>query len=147
MNTPLNDAWILEISNDLTRFSWTEFNLPYDHGGIRCLHSATCLQDGSEIIIHSGCTQEFYTNRLELDNHEDSILRFSFGVKSLLRLCIEFVEKNFPSEYLNYNSELIPNRICEIFFNRRKSVIEERRYPASDDFEMTFSKSILLAGL
>ena len=34
MNTPLNDAWILEINSDLS-IHWKTYPIPYDHGEVR----------------------------------------------------------------------------------------------------------------
>ena len=39
LNTPLNDAWILEILEDGLELRWTPYTLPYDHGQVRCLHA------------------------------------------------------------------------------------------------------------
>ena len=33
-------------------------------------------------------------NRLDLDNHAESVLKFNFGVFSLLRISFDFVVKN-----------------------------------------------------
>ena len=46
LNTPLNDAWILEISEDL-QVKWTPYPLSYDHGQVRCLHT------GDNYLSHS----------------------------------------------------------------------------------------------
>ena len=40
LNTPLNDAWILEVSDGL-EVTWTPYPLPYDHGQVRCLHTGS----------------------------------------------------------------------------------------------------------
>ena len=39
LNTPLNDAWILEISDYGLEVTWTPYTLAYDHGHVRCLHA------------------------------------------------------------------------------------------------------------
>ena len=39
LNTPLNDAWILEISDYGLEVTWTPYTLAYDHGQVRCLHA------------------------------------------------------------------------------------------------------------
>ena len=53
--------------------------------------------DRSEILIHSGLTQEFYLNRLDLNNHPESVLAFTFGLPSLFRTTFEHVVKNIEN--------------------------------------------------
>ena len=51
LNTPLNDAWILEVHPDLS-ISWNPYPLPYDHGPIRAWHGSCYVEP--QLIIHSG---------------------------------------------------------------------------------------------
>ena len=69
LNTPLNDAWILEVTDDLIA-TWKPFPLKYDHGEVRCLHGSCCLTDGSQILIHSGTLGP---------NNQKILLYFYFG--------------------------------------------------------------------
>jgi len=87
---PLNDCWILHVNESIV--CWEEVELSYDHGQVRCWHSATLSLDG-ELLIHSGFTQEFYLTRLDLDDHCENVLHIKFGVMSLRRLALEAVIK------------------------------------------------------
>ena len=49
----------------------------------------------SEVLIHSGSTQDYRSNRLELDDHPvESVQTFSVGVKSLVRTALDFLVEN-----------------------------------------------------
>ena len=45
LNTPLNDAWILTINEDLS-IHWKPYHLSYDHGKIH--------QGGRKVILDGG---------------------------------------------------------------------------------------------
>ena len=67
-------------------------------------------------MIHSGCTQEYYSNRIDLDDHAEDLLSFEFGVRSLLRICIEFFVENSHFFYDSLKNELpsnLYNMLCK----------------------------------
>ena len=44
LSSPLNDAWLLKISkSESGRLSWSEMDLRYDHGEVRCWHAASIV--------------------------------------------------------------------------------------------------------
>lgn len=140
MNTPLNDAWILEVKK--LDIEWIRYELKYDHGPIRCLHVSCLVQD--EVIIHSGCTQEFYTNRLELDDHAESTLHFQFDgtLKSLFKIAFEAV----------LNLDFHPLVLQELPLNLRNAL--EHRQNSTEYArslvkcgERVFSRSMMFSGL
>ena len=87
LSAPLNDCWVLEVETE----RWREQELGYDHGQVRCWHSA--LLSHQQVIIHSGLTQEFYLTRADLDDHCEDFLRLQFGktTTSLRKLALESV--------------------------------------------------------
>ena len=107
-------------------------------------YEACCLDEGSEVIVHSGCTQEFYSNRLDLDDHSESLLTFNFGVKSLYRLAVEYEEK-----YLDDNEDnVLPKVIKDVLKSRRTALTINPFIPRPKvNSERIFSKSELHAGL
>ena len=64
------------------------------------------------MLIHSGLTQEFYLNRLDLDNHAESVLKFNFGVFSLLRISFDFVVKNLEL----FDKTVLQGKLLQNFF-------------------------------
>ena len=89
LSAPLNDCWVLEMDSE----TWREQELGYDHGEVRCWHSALLCQH--QVILHSGLTQEFYLTRTDLDDHCEDFLRLNFGTTtSLKKLALETVIKN-----------------------------------------------------
>ena len=44
--SPLNDAWILHVKLDKGRIYWEQIDLSYDHGEVRCWHTAVCMSTG-----------------------------------------------------------------------------------------------------
>lgn len=134
--TPFNDAWIL----NLFEFSWTEVPLSYDHGQIRCYHGSICTSD-SEVIIHSGLTQEYYINRIQLDHHpQKTLLRFPFGVPRLFTIATNAIMK--------------ANLICDDLPSQLKTMIQKRRlegeidYGDGDHFDQEhFDRTTIHAGI
>ena len=89
LSAPLNDCWVLDVETE----TWREQELDYDHGEVRCWHSALLCQH--QVIIHSGLTQEFYLTRIDLDDHCEDFLRLTFGTTtSLKKLALESVIKH-----------------------------------------------------
>ena len=43
---PLNDGWILDINNNKKEVQWKQIDLSYDHGEVRCWHTAICMEKG-----------------------------------------------------------------------------------------------------
>ena len=72
----------------------------------------------SEIIIHSGATQEYYSNRIILDDHAEDILSFEFGVRSLLRLSLECVVENAPNYFTKSQLSELPAHLYYILCKR-----------------------------
>ena len=142
LNSPLNDAWILRITSDLQAI-WIPYPLDYDHGFGRCLHSSLYFQS-SQLLIHSGCTQEFFNHQLDLNDHTETILTFDFGVKSLFQLALEFVEKKFPISDFDLQ---VPLAIQNTMKCRLKLDNEEIRFRPLIDCEPLFQRSILHSGL
>ena len=136
LDIPMNDAWTLMI--DHHKVQWIQYELPYDHGPIRCLHGSCKVND--EVLIHSGCTQKFYSNRLECDNHAETLLNFQFGVKSLLKTVIDFVLEN----NIEYCDE-IPQILQDIIRNRNEPRIFHG-LPVKCG-QRIFSRSVILSGL
>ena len=86
-------------------------------GEVRAWHGACYVNH--EIFIHSGSTQEFYSNRLELDDHAESVLTFEFGVKSLLLLCVESIENAYDSNSTNpILEEILPLNLRSMLVSR-----------------------------
>lgn len=142
LNTPLNDAWILTISEN-QEVNWSLYELPYDHGAVRCLHTSTFLTSSNQLIIHSGCTQEYYSNHLDLNDHTPTILTFQFGIQSLLQITLNFIE-NRPEEF---NTEILPHNLKTILKTRSKSDDKYSIRRPRKDMEPVFSRSLLHAGL
>ena len=111
-------------------------------------YEACCLDEGSEVIVHSGCTQEFYSNRLDLDDHPESLLNFNFGVKSLYRLAVEYVEKYLDIDLDNTEDNFMPKVIKDVLKSRRMALTMNSFIPRPKvDSERIFSRSELHAGL
>ena len=43
---PLNDGWIIAIDIESKKAQWEQIDLSYDHGEVRCWHTAICMQNG-----------------------------------------------------------------------------------------------------
>ena len=111
-------------------------------------YEACCLDEGSEVIVHSGCTQEFYSNRLDLDDHSESLLTFNFGVKSLYRLAVEYVEKYLDINLDDTEDNFMPKVIKDVFKRRQMTITINSLIPRPiGDSEKMFSRSELHAGL
>ena len=72
----------------------------------------------SEVIIHSGCTQEYYSNRIDLDDHAEDVLSFEFGVKSLNRISLEYIVNNFDRYENGCLSNELPSHLIGIIRTR-----------------------------
>ena len=76
---PLSDCWVLQVGGDEGGggaeggaegegggeggvADWAELELDYDHGEVRCWHTAAVTPE-LEMVIHSGLTQEYYLTR------------------------------------------------------------------------------------
>ncbi|XP_046664924.1 kelch domain-containing protein 1-like isoform X3 [Homalodisca vitripennis] len=96
-NAVLNDCWIMSVAGKVT---WSEHQLPYDHGEPRCSHVACFFPP--RLLVHSGLTQPYYKSRLLLTDHAYELLVLPFAPKSLFRLCLDVVCQNnqfLKSEY------------------------------------------------
>ena len=103
---PLSDCWVLRVDGGEGGggvADWAELELDYDHGEVRCWHTAAVTPE-LEMVIHSGLTQEYYLTRyrvgvttvhtaalprLDLDDHPEDLLHFTFGPRPLARLALE----------------------------------------------------------
>ena len=109
---------------------------------------ACYLDEKSEIIVYSGCTQEFYTNRLDLDDHTESLLTFGFGVKSLYQVAIEYVEKYFDFNAKKIEDICLPKVIKDVLKSRAKDISDKNLISRpSKDVERVFSRNALHIGL
>ena len=43
---PLNDGWILNLDIEQRNAEWEQIDLSYDHGEVRCWHTAICMKEG-----------------------------------------------------------------------------------------------------
>ena len=68
--------------------------------------------------MHSGCTQEYYSNRIDLDDHAEDILSFVLGVKSLTRLSLEFIIENLNKYDNDSLRQDLPLHLCETIRKR-----------------------------
>ena len=64
---PLSDCWVLRVGEggggaEGGVADWAELELDYDHGEVRCWHTAAVTPE-LEMVIHSGLTQEYYLTR------------------------------------------------------------------------------------
>jgi hypothetical protein len=99
----------------------------------------------SEILLHSGLTQEFYLNRLDLDNHPESILSFSFGVASLFRITFETIVKKMES-FRREDLQNLPTTIQKMIEDRLEDddAFDYNQNPPTDP---PFERRILHAGI
>ena len=74
--------------------------------------------NSSEVIIHSGCTQEYYSNRIDLDDHAEDTLSFVFGVKSLVGISLEYIIENTPAYFTRSNLAELPLHLHDIIYKR-----------------------------
>ena len=112
---PLNDCWILDIQED--DHHWWELELDYDHGEVRCWHSAAVTQN-QEMILHSGFTQEYYLTRMDLDDHPEDVLHLKFGPQSLSRLSLESVANMMENTQQFHDLEILPKNLYQAVMNR-----------------------------
>ena len=47
---PLNDGWILNLDIEQRNAVWEQIDLSYDHGEVRCWHTAICMKEGLVFI-------------------------------------------------------------------------------------------------
>ena len=83
-----------------------------------------------------------------MDDHSDSLLTFNFGVKSLYRLAVEYVEKYLDIDLDDTEDNVLPKVIKDVLKSRRmvltmNSFIQRPKVNS----ERIFSKSELHAGL
>ena len=141
LSAPLNDCWLLELDTLL----WQEQDLGYDHGEVRCWHSAVLIK--GEILVHSGLTQEHYLTRLDLDDHCQDILRLIFGASSLQKLALDSVIDFLGSKDQHQITEMIESLPSML----KKSVLTrycKNNFQASEtDTETDYSRSRLHSGI
>ena len=140
ISAPLNDCWLLEVDT----CTWRQQDLSYDHGLVRCWHSAVLTPQ--EILVHSGLTQEHYLTRLDLDDHCQDILRLKFGTSSLKKLALESVIDFLVSKDQQQIMEMI-QCLPSIF---QKSILSRTcKIPQSSetDAETDYSRSRLHSGI
>ena len=141
---PLNDCWVLEVSDD-DDHTWRELELDYDHGEVRCWHTASVTRD-QEMVIMSGLTQEYYLTRMDLDDHPEDVLHLNFGPQSLLRLTLEAVVSKLEISEHFHDLECLPRQLSEAVLCRIRDVeaVTASKYPSEDT---QYSRSRLHAGL
>ena len=90
-------------------------------------------------------TQEFYLNRFDLDNHAESVLKFSFGVHSLFRLCFDFVVNN-PSGFPDSELSSLPATIRKMLAERLE---DDEAFGSNPDppTDPPFERRIFQAGI
>ena len=71
-----------------------------------------------EVLIHSGCTQEYYSNRIDLDDHAEDILSFEFGVRSLVRISLELIIDKAPGCFTKPQLSELPAHLYDILCKR-----------------------------
>ena len=83
-----------------------------------------------------------------MDDHSDSLLTFNFGVKSLYRLAVEYVEKYLDIDLDDTEDNVLPKVIKDVLKSRRMALTMNPFIPRPKvDSERIFSKSELHAGL
>ena len=149
---PLNDCWVLDVSEDLNddgispNHTWRELELDYDHGEVRCWHTASVTRD-QEMVIMSGLTQEYYLTRMDLDDHPEDILHINFGPQSLLRLALEAVVSKSEICEKYHDLECLPRQLLKAVLSRIRDVgveVTTLKYPSADT---QYARSRLHAGL
>ena len=83
-----------------------------------------------------------------MDDHSESLLTFNFGVKSLYRLAVEYVEKYLDIDLDDTEDNVLPKVIKDVLKSRRMALTMNPFIPRPKvDSERIFSKSELHAGL
>ena len=83
-----------------------------------------------------------------MDDHSESLLTFNFGVKSLYRLAVEYVEKYLDIDLDNTEDNFMPKVIKDVLKSRRMALTMNSFIPRPKvDSERIFSRSELHAGL
>lgn len=120
---------------------WQEVPLRYDHGEPRCWHGQAVTKSG-EVIIHSGLTQEYYLNRVQLDTHAEDVLSLQFGPRTLLREALEYILKR--ADLFESSFESLPKNLREIIDLRINGQnISEGDPPKEDPFD----REVIHAGI
>ena len=147
LSAPLNDCWVLEVSDDgiSPDHAWRELELDYDHGEVRCWHTASVTRD-QEMVIMSGLTQEYYLTRMDLDDHPEDVLHINFGPQSLLRLTLEAVAGKLEMSEQFHDLDCLPRQLLEAVLSRIRDieVMATPKYPSEDT---QYARSRLHAGL
>lgn len=140
---PLNDCWILNLCQD--DHYWRELELEYDHGEVRCWHSAAVTQY-QEMILLSGFTQEYYLTRMDLDDHPEDVLHFKFGTQSLTRLALDSVVNIMNNTHQIHHLEILPKHLHNAVIHRIAfdGVVQPSRNPPK---ETEYSRSRLHDGI
>ena len=83
-----------------------------------------------------------------MDDHSESLLTFNFGVKSLYRLAVEYVEKYLDIDLDDTEDNVLPKVIKDVLKSRRMALTMDSFIPRPKvDSERIFSRSELHAGL
>ena len=83
-----------------------------------------------------------------MDDHSESLLTFNFGVKSLYRLAVEYVEKYLDIDLDDTEDNVLPKVIKDVLKSRRMALTMNSFIPRPKvDSERIFSRSELHAGL
>ena len=132
------------MSERVTGHAWRELELAYDHGEVRCWHTAPVTRD-QEVLVMSGLTQEYYLTRLDLDDHPEDVLHFSFGPQSLVRLALEAVVEITEVTGHFHDLECLPRQLLEAVLSRvRDGELTASKHTSEDT---QYSRSRLHAGL
>lgn len=95
-------------------------------------------------MIHSGLTQEYYLNRIQLDDHVETILTFQFGPKRLFDLAFLFCVSYFDEKKLK--AVILPEQIRMRLVARLNEVYIEHDCEPLDDLDY-FSRSLIHTGV
>ena len=105
----------------------------------------------SEMIVHSGCTQEYWSNRIDLTDHAEDILSFEFGVRSLLRISLECIVDNTPNYFTKSQLSELPIHLYDMLYKRIYNNNDELYHynisPPSTTDPLLNRKHVLHAGI
>ena len=62
-----------------------------------------------------------------MDDHAEDILSFEFGVRTLLRIALEFIVENAPNYFTKHQLNDLPNNLCDML-NKRLYDNDEELY-------------------
>ena len=112
---------------------------------LRCWHGQAVTRSG-ELLIHSGLTQEYYLNRIQLDSHAEEMLDFQFGPRTLLRSALEFILQHSslfrPEEHLG----ALPRNLQSILRIRTEGQHFAEEIPPKEE-EDPFDREVIHAGI